>query len=181
MRKIFYILGSIVLVVLSGCIIRNKAHQHNDLSMDFFGDGVYVNEVLCIEDEISFGTIAKPGKSKEQIQDFIGFILPKGILYIVVDTRELEGGYTQERIEEINLFKKEWAEGEYERYERFVYPFWMVYGDNEHEKLMIELNGYYEGAGWYIYVPGDANKQFFAPVSSLEEVNIFDFLDPHGN
>ena len=153
-----------------------KSDHTYDLGVDYFGNGVDVHNVLCVRDRLTIETISKPGKTVGQLRDFFGFMLNGAALYLVVDTRLPEGSggsLADDTMNEILKFKKDLNDGVYMRYERVVYPVWVVYCNNREDGM--KLNGYYEGAGWYIYTNGDKEK-FYTNSSDLKDVDMQKYI-----
>ena len=153
-----------------------KSDHTYDLGVDYFGNGVDVHNVLCVRDRLTIETISKPGKTVGQLRDFFGFMLNGAALYLVVDTRFPEGSgssLADDTMNEILKFKKDLNDGVYMRYERVVYPVWVVYCNNQEDGM--KLNGYYEGAGWYVYTNGDKEK-FYTNASDLKDVDMQKYI-----
>lgn len=175
MKKIIlYIIP--LLLLASSCICKyNFGQEKADCVIDFFGDAVTVKKVMHQQKHLVIRELARPGKTNDDIRDFVGFTMNGGIVYVYIDTREILDGFTDNMIAELNAFKKEWLNGDYEMYDRKTCPIWVVYGDNE--ELMLKLCGYYKGAGWHIFQLGDESKQYFDDNKDLKDVNFFKYLD----
>ncbi len=169
MRKIFFLFLSFL--CLASCYkYSNSFFESNekwDQAIDYLGDGKYVQSVM-LDKKIAWGTLAKQGKTKAEILDFLGYSLEGGIIYFIVDSREYDGKLPDNVVAEIQQFRKDWKDGKYIMSGRKLNDVWLVYGENEQD--MMTLNGYYKGKGWYLYTLENNKDKFIDTADKLEDV-----------